>query len=758
MTTIVQTLREINEPPPGFGYGQQDHGPRVPATAPPTRPSSRTNMIDASQPPDYENATTQSSQGNTGNAGSDQKMSLAQREERELQQAVAMSLNQGMSKQETGVTTSKQAQFGKATRDEYDTNSWAMTLFNTTSEEVVLSPDPEDRKRIAGEPAFIRPSSNNLYLGGFLTILHEIPLAREALMLRNKVLFDYGQESQEWWNGQPINLPKIVTVGEGDNADNDWDDIIYETQRLMAFLDSTNRSFGSSDALAGLRHLHDYSSDSEEAITRFLETWHRAALRADPENPLSMIFQSKAYKRTPFDDPADEDEPISRELYIFEPQVEQDHGQNLYDVLDTAIWSDRPGENMDDVWLEHLGELLIMKLDSYENAKSVDVKVPAVFYPDRYMSSCRELALEFRTKRREVMEEIQELEKLMTRFTAPRTAVGTLTVKEILEKAAQAVPVVLSEDSVQNDDAMIPEVKAEKASRITRDLQEIAQKVEAKLKDLESKKQKALETMRTYSKTLTEPSDSPGEPPIHKYTLRGVCTEPHVTYVLRSERASDPNDLMELDNQSDAQDQWWRISYSAEDGKTRQAEKRDAQGNQSASQHGDVIGYTARKVREVEVLHAAREEWRTVLLVYASDNAMNAKVEAAPRQLQGFVRKDNEAFATECEENATNAQDAQVTDSSGKNNSMSVQYDSSQEREKEQDQPINVFDYEVSDFDSERGSGKEKEMQEKPRASLIGNSANASNQAKVSQALDDNSEWNVDEDEEMVDHVETAKS
>jgi hypothetical protein len=137
---------------------------------------------------------------------------------------------------------------------------------------------------------------------------------------------------------------------------------------------------------------------------------------------------------------------------------------------------------MDDVWLEHLGELLIMKLDSYENAKSVDVKVPAVFYPDRYMSSCRELALEFRTKRREVMEEIQELEKLMTRFTAPRTAVGTLTVKEILEKAAQAVPVVLSEDSVQNDDAMIPEVKAEKASRITRDLQEIAQKVEAKLK------------------------------------------------------------------------------------------------------------------------------------------------------------------------------------------------------------------------------------------------------------------------------------
>lgn len=408
-------------------------------------------------------------------------MSLAQREEQELQQAVAMSLNQGMGKQESGVTTNKQAHFGKATREKYDESAWAMTLFNTSSEEVIMSPDPKDRKRIAGEPAFIRPSSNNLYLGGFLTILHEIPLAREALMLRKKVLFDYGQDSQ-WWNGQAINLPKIVTVHEGQNGDNDWDDIIYETQRLMAFLGSTDRAFGSSDALANLKTLHDYSSDSEEAITRFLETWHRAALRAEPDNPLSTIFQSHAYKRTPFDDPVEDDDPISRELFIFEPQVEQDHGQTLYDVLDTAIWSDRPGENMDDVWLEHLGEVLIMKLDSPESAKSVDVKVPAVFYPDRYTSSCRELALDFRTKRLQVMEDIQELDQLVTRFTAPRTAVGTLTVREILDKAAQAVPVVLSRNSVDNDDSTTSEFTNENAERIARDLRKVSRKVEAKLK------------------------------------------------------------------------------------------------------------------------------------------------------------------------------------------------------------------------------------------------------------------------------------
>lgn len=151
---------------------------------------------------------------------------------------------------------------------------------------------------------------------------------------------------------------------------------------------------------------------------------------------------------------------------------------------------------------------------------------------------------------------------------------------------------------------------------------------------LEAGKQKALETMRSYSKMLTEPSASPDDISLHGYTLRGVCTEPHVTYVLK--RSGDAGDLMELD-EGGPEYQWWRISFSTEDGKTRQAEKRDAEGNQSASQDGDVVGYTARKVREIEVLKAAREEWRSVLLVYASDAATGYQSGLAPSQLQ--VRK-----------------------------------------------------------------------------------------------------------------------
>lgn len=143
-----------------------------------------------------------------------------------------------------------------------------------------------------------------------------------------------------------------------------------------------------------------------------------------------------------------------------------------------------------------------------------------------------------------------------------------------------------------------------------------------------------METLRSYSKMLTEAPEAPGEPPLRKYTLRGVCTEPHVTYVLKRAEANGSSDLMDIDGHQSTGDQWWRISYSTEDGKTRQAEKREAQGDSVAAQNGDVIGYTARKVREIEVLRAAREEWRSVLLVYASDAAVNAPVEAAPTQLR----------------------------------------------------------------------------------------------------------------------------
>lgn len=384
-----------------------------------------------------------------------------------------MSLNQNLGQQETGVTNTNQ-KFGRATRDDYDQGEWAMTLFNSSAREIVTAPDPVDRKRQAGEPAFIRPTQDSLYLGGLFTILHSIPLAREALLLRNKARSNYGQDSQ-WWNGQPIYLPKIVTIHEAQDGNADWDDILYESQRLVAFLDSTTRAFGSTDALAGLKCLETYGSGS--AVGTYLEAWKEAAMAADPGNPLTTVFSSTAYKRPPKDDGMDQDlpeeDPIDKEFFTLEPYVEPVHGQTLYDVLDGTIWSDTPGELLDDIWLEHVADVLTIQLDGADSVKAVDVKIPATFYPDRYLASCRDIAREYRLHRLHIREDVLRLRSLMDRISAPK---GRIPSREILEKAADAAT-TLSQ----------PEAKGSTSvQELALQLKAVSKKIEDKLKGMNS--------------------------------------------------------------------------------------------------------------------------------------------------------------------------------------------------------------------------------------------------------------------------------
>lgn len=150
------------------------------------------------------------------------------------------------------------------------------------------------------------------------------------------------------------------------------------------------------------------------------------------------------------------------------------------------------------------------------------------------------------------------------------------------------------------------------------------------LAELEFTKTKALEILRDDSKFLTEPSPSPDENPQLSYHLQGVCTLPHVTYV-RRRRASDS------DSKADDGWQWWRISFSTDDAKRRQAERSTNESDRSdyvAPQNADVVGYTAHKVREIEVLRAARMESRTVLLVYANSRALSVPESPLPKPLQ----------------------------------------------------------------------------------------------------------------------------
>jgi hypothetical protein len=151
-----------------------------------------------------------------------------------------------------------------------------------------------------------------------------------------------------------------------------------------------------------------------------------------------------------------------------------------------------------------------------------------------------------------------------------------------------------------------------------------------------------VESLRELTKALTKSASEEGYPR-NKYTLRGVSTKPHITYVLRRADFSDESSTDTIDNEW----QWWRISFSRDDAKrpSQDASKSEAAplgmpasvgwgvpaGPASEWQNAKMkekprgsehLGYTITKVREIEVLKAAREESSTVLLVYASDKAM----------------------------------------------------------------------------------------------------------------------------------------
>lgn len=100
--------------------------------------------------------------------------------------------------------------------------------------------------------------------------------------------------------------------------------------------------------------------------------------------------------------------------------------------------------------------------------------------------------------------------------------------------------------------------------------------------------------------------------------------------------------------------------------------------------------------------------------------------------LQGFVKKDNKAFAAECRQSATDKEDQAAQ----------------QQSTFQTDQQVKVSDYELPSYDSLHAPGQE--MQEKSGSGLLG--ANTGNTAQAP------GPWRpAESDDEMVDHIENAK-
>jgi hypothetical protein len=117
------------------------------------------------------------------------------------------------------------------------------------------------------------------------------------------------------------------------------------------------------------------------------------------------------------------------------------------------------------------------------------------------------------------------------------------------------------------------------------------------LPELKSQRERVVARLRRHTRFLTEPSRNPDIPPKVRYWLRGIATNDNITYVLQS-----PAEPLVKDDDWAEQAQWWKIGRRPND-----------------TMHSE---FAPERIKQSEVLAAARNDSREVVLVYASDEAI----------------------------------------------------------------------------------------------------------------------------------------
>ena len=364
-------------------------------------------------------------------AGSRQ-LTLKEQEAEHLKTALALSMGQKIPGQESGVLDTSRPYFGPAKREDYDSKDWTMTATGSHTKEILLNPDPTDRKRENNMPAFLKPTPQGYQLSALIKILQAIPMAREALLSRENVINDYGYDT-EWWDGTPIKVPKIVSLSQ-DYPYTEGEEVIHETQRLVAFLEETDRAYGSSDVLAGLNGIH--RPGHELVIANFLDGWQKAFQDSTPDLSLLDIFRSVGTKQN-----LDEPEPEERHPFFnFDLRIDEgiaDKGQTLYEAIDDLLWAGQSEASSDQVYLEKVADVFVIHATRvHEAGLGLGIKIPSVWYSDRYLQSSTEQVKEMQAGKAAVQTELARIDEQKAKLAESNGLVTTDAIKLLKIAAA----------------------------------------------------------------------------------------------------------------------------------------------------------------------------------------------------------------------------------------------------------------------------------------------------------------------------------
>ncbi|KAK2595163.1 hypothetical protein QQS21_007123 [Conoideocrella luteorostrata] len=582
--------------------------------------------------------------------GADTSMS---REDEDMQRALRESAQEagiGLAGQQSGVTDASMSSapsFGPANRTDYELGDWAMVPSGPSETRVPTAPAASLRKRSPDTPAFLIQGKSTVGkhgLGGLITVLHEIPLARNVFLQIGTPALSYGFNS-EWWKGQEILSPQVLArlhSGELEwgKQDESKPDVEEEIHRLMAFLDSTERSYGTVSVLADLipssglgpeKQLYEYIGSRNEVILQpLIHTVPLAPVLGDDlgQDGARFCLLEMDHHREDY-------------TYI----------KTLYESLDHTMWSDalqqneiHEGSNM--AMFKEMGDVLAIKLGGDGPEDSIDI--PEKLYLDKYQTTRKDEARRIQMAWCATRNAISRIAKEEMKLYEWRNNWNDRVFdrKQMIQRAQDQWRVYY--EYVQSlsrfrqmeasgfdtdkypDYRMAPceiDAQDENKYQTVEDVLKLTERmlsdIDTRMKVLNEQLEQIKSKQRYLGRLLTQPNkaDRPQPMTCKELLLRGVVTQSDTIYVCRRlER-----DLIELGDQPKELDQWWKLAY-------------DSTKEQPV---------TTEQVDIELVLRDVWHETKVPVLIYATEAALTAPRTPLTVPLQRFARAENKVFHQE---------------------------------------------------------------------------------------------------------------
>ncbi|EGU80573.1 hypothetical protein FOPG_06128 [Fusarium oxysporum f. sp. conglutinans race 2 54008] len=586
-------------------------------------------------------------------------------EDDDMQRAIRASAQEAglpVSHHESGIIGTSEPpppHFGPANRETYVAADWAIVQSDPMKESSVNEFTPSKRKRAPGAPAMLVISSaqgGEHRLGGLLTVLHEIPLARNILLGIGSPATTYGCNN-DWWRGQIILSPEVLAkMAEEGSSDpsvhksgSAFED---EVHRLMAFLDSTERGYGSVSVLADI--LAD--SDKQGMEKQFYEMLGKRY--PDVAQPMMQVAGVSMF----YGD--DEEEVASFGLLEIEHfQHEYSYIKTLYEALDHVMWSDTVGlDKIHDgskmAFFKKMGDVLV--LDTTGDGPSDSFEIPLEFYPERYLMNRKDEArriqhgwCQTKEQTKRILDKKEQLVSLAGTWGDATNDKGAVLKKAIdqwegyrsylesflrfktLEKSGFDIDKYPDYRTAPPDVDDNVYLESQKVTDVIDYSESLLVDLETKMKGLDVELEQITAKQRALGRLLTVP-DKPSRPKpmsCKRYLLRGLVASSSVLYVCQREEA----DLIDLsDVETKPRDQWWRLAYTPYGDQAVRAEK------------------TTIDIVLVDIW----KDTKKPLLVYATEDALGTPKDHLSSQLERFIKVENKAFRQELSKEESTANES----------------------------------------------------------------------------------------------------